>query len=75
MPIDPWKQKLTPVNPLPANRKVSEPLNETGADMAKMATRSSTAPIPATPSTPTDAASPAPSTIVPTSLGTSERKP
>jgi hypothetical protein len=35
MPLDPWKQKLTPVNPLPANRKTSEKLNETGRDMAE----------------------------------------
>lgn len=33
MPIDPWKQKLTPVNPLPSNRKEDEPLNDTGRDM------------------------------------------
>lgn len=32
MPLDPWKQKLAPLNPLPENRKVSEQLNETGEE-------------------------------------------
>jgi hypothetical protein len=35
MPIRPFIQKLTPVNPLPENRKVSEPLNETGVEKAR----------------------------------------
>jgi hypothetical protein len=32
MGFDPWKTKLTPLNPLPANRKVSEQLNEGGEE-------------------------------------------
>lgn len=35
MPLDPWKQKLAPANPLPANRKEAEPLNQTGRDKAE----------------------------------------
>jgi hypothetical protein len=73
MPFDPWKQKLTPLNPKPENRKVGEQLNETGEEALRDGYSVLDRAQPRNPyNRARDADCPRRCTITPTSLGTSE---